>query len=767
MNRRSLLLVFGSLALSLALIAQPEVPPKSPWLGVWSGKLGDYGLVVVNIEDQGTGQLKQTKVWWLVEELHLTANPRLEGDTLFLDRVDHKKQPAPGLAFQLVAPNQLKLSPFGVLPEPLDPLLANLILTKNTPSPREPELWYDVTTYRRSNNEWDKWHEEGNLKPLPAEWPATIVIPTALLLSDSAPKFSACLLQTTLPSEFLAHAYAMIEDNPAWTDQKTYLLLAIAKNQNTSRETLAAIWDEPNNPQLWIAVTRHPKALPEWPAMLVERVMQGDASIQARALYSGDGPPELYARLLQKNRQLRESMAGNIKLPVFVYETLFRDYSGEYGIARALARNEAMPVPILEELSRQSDRSVLFQIIRNKTLPTESRLRAVQQLTANAHLTELERLARDQDAPTDFLTRCAGDLDPAVRAAVARNPNTGLAIVLQLTEDDTRQVAEAARTVLDLRSPTDYAARSANWKALDTLIADNTPSTRFVRAAVQGDRTEMERLITYLRETQDLDRILPWATSELLATSHTEIMDRLLEFDRDGRILANLAGECGGNQTWLKYLAAKGAFANGKVGYAYVKAVESDKLENLTGLLAAHLDPNLPGRQGYTALHTAVMRRNMPAVYALVRAGARGDLPDQRGNTAIDYAIKLNFIPLVRIMDKAGKHAALIQAFEKEYPPAPHSPFLGQWGNNKDGFDVMGLKLDGDGTGLLSGGVMVIAIGWKQTGPSEAILTILLEPDMKQRAPTARLTLDTTGQMLSFVPDRGEEQKMRRIAAEK
>jgi hypothetical protein len=151
-------------------------------------------------------------------------------------------------------------------------------------------------------------------------------------------------------------------------------------------------------------------------------------------------------------------------------------------------------------------------------------------------------------------------------------------------------------------------------------------------------------------------------------------------------------------------------------------------------------------------------------VTALIRAGAKADRRDAQGFTALDYAVKLNLIPAIRLIDISGQYAVLIKKFESEYPSAPNSRFLGQWSNNRDGFNTVTLRIDPDGTAFMSGGMMAAILGWKETGLGEATMTMLpMENIDKSSLPTVQLTLDPEAKVLNFVPSKGEKQLMQRV----
>ena len=188
------------------------------------------------------------------------------------------------------------------------------------------------------------------------------------------------------------------------------------------------------------------------------------------------------------------------------------------------------------------------------------------------------------------------------------------------------------------------------------------------------------------------------------------------------------------------------------------------KPENLAGLISAGIDPNQRDDNGHTALHRSVILHDLSAVQALLRAGANPLAADTRRQTPLDYAVQLKFIPAIRVLDHEGRHAAMLEAFAKEFPAAPASRFLGGWTNNRDGFNTVAIQLNADGSGRFGAAVIGGLIAWRGISNAEAVAYVFNEKGEVERNFPISLRLDAAGTVLSFVPAKGEAQKMIRSA---
>jgi hypothetical protein len=748
------------LAIAHVLLAQSSTAAKSPWLGVWEAKLGDYGIIALDIRDQGDGRPVSTAVWWLVDFLRPT-------DFLVTDRVlqfalpDHKGAALPGLALRLTDAGTLRIEPHGVLPPPLDPLYEAVEFTR----PRDSNPWYRITNSFYKTSEWGKWHEAGALKPLPTAWPASVTVPLLHLFRFNDHLLAQVIVLPSLPESALTEAFGWTRKKPRWNGGPEYIQRRIAQNPGAPIPVLTEIWNHPDNPQLWIAAAQNPRAPAAWSASLIDRIMAGSENIKSRATWGGGGPPELYLRLIAAMPSLRRSLAGNRDLPAVVYERLARDFPAES--LPTLASNPAVPVELLVRMALNADRSLQYTLINNPTLPPEARTRLVQQITARATPADFARFVHDRDAPPDFLTRGAEDLEPGIRTYVAQNGNSPESLLLKLAEDPSRGVAAAARGSLQKRFPTMLAQRQAGFSPLDARAEDIPLLKQFEDAAVRSNLSELRRLALYFGERDTLESMLPQTARSVIRDGYRpEVMDFFIEqgFNRYGGALAQLAGICGGDRAWLEFFKSRGAFQKTHAANAYTEALASRKPENLAGLISAGIDPNQRDDNGHTALHRSVILHDLSAVQALLRAGANPLAADTRRQTPLDYAVQLKFIPAIRVLDHEGRHTAMLEAFAKEFPATPASRFLGGWTNNRDGFNTVAIQLNADGSGRFGAAVISGLIAWREISNAEAVAYVFNEKGEVERSFPISLRLDAAGTVLSFVPAKGEAQKMIRSA---
>jgi hypothetical protein len=729
---------------------------KSPWLGVWSARLGEYGIIAFSIGDKGDGVPARAEVWWLADVLRPTGI-RIEGDTLFIDLSDHKRASMPGFALRLTDKGTLQFFEHGVLPAPLDPLYAAIDFTH----PKDMFFWNQNLVYQSYSNEWSKWHESGRLKPLPADWPASVTSPLLRLFAYNDHLFHRVVVLPSLSEADLSAAYAWTHDKNIWSNGPDYIRQRIGQNLNTPLPILTELWNHPDNSQFWIAAAQNPRAPAEWRTALIDRILSGSDSAQSRAIWTGDAPPELYLKLIEQKPALRSQIAGNREMPAAVYETLARDYPQDS--LRNLIANPAVPIALLEKIASSADRTLQLTLINNPSLPASTRTRLVRQILAQSTAADFARFVHDHDATPEFLARCATDLEPGIRTYVAQNPNTPELLLLTLAEDASRPVAEAARSALKSRFPATLAQRQSGFTPLNSR-AENVPLYKqFENAITSSDLATLRHLASYHAERNQLDGILSQNARHVIRGGYRPtVMDLFLElgFARDRGHLASLAGQCGGNAEWIAYFKKHDAFAKTYAARAYRAALESKDPANLAGLLIAGIDPNQPDDESRTALHTAILRNDLSAAKALLDHGANRAAQDRQQRTPLDYAVLLKSITAIRLLDTNGQHAALIADFVKEFPPAPSSTFLGNWTNNKDGFYTVSIALNADGSGRFGGGVIGGLLAWREVSSTEAVAFLFNEKGEVMRNHPIKLSLETSTQVLTFIPPKGEVQQM-------
>lgn len=757
MKRSSAIFILSTIAWIASLHAQTGLPSKSPWLGVWTARLGDYGLVALKVQDRGDGKPSSIAVWWLVNEVR-TSGLRIQDESLYVEFIDQMHAPMPGLALRMHDSQRLALIPYGVLPAPLDLVFQNAEFIRQA----DGFFWDQNFTYRTTPNEWGKWHDQGQLKPLPTAWPSTITVPLLHLFRHNDHLLHRVVVLPSLPESALSEAYTWTQNKPRWNGSPDFIQERIAENPNTSVSILSEAWNHPDNPQLWIAAAQNPRAPESWRAALIERILAASDQVKSRATWRGSGPPELYLRLMEVNPSIRQSIASNRSMPSVVYERLARDYAGES--MTHLARNEAVPVGLLESIAQSASPEVQLHLISNPSLPPLTRTRVVHRITAQATPAQFARFVHDRDAPPEFLTRCSADLDALIRTYVANNLNTPELLLLTLAEDPSRSVADAARQSLGRRFPAAFAQHRATFSPLEARSADIPPSKQFETAAIQKDLPELKRLASYFAERDNLDQMLSLTARAVIRDGYRpEVMDFFIAqgYGRDSGSLAHLAGQCGGNRQWIEFFKSRGAFQKNYAGIAYREALNSTIPENLAGLIAAGIDPNQTDDENRTALQRAVLMHKLSALEALLRAGADPSAKDRQGRTALDYAVVLKFIPAIRLLDTNGRHAALIEAFVKEFPPAPESQFLGGWTNNRDGFYTVAIQLNADGSGRFGASVFGTLLAWREVSPKEAIAYLFNEKGEIERSMHIVLRFDeATASTLTLVPPKGETQKM-------
>jgi hypothetical protein len=734
--RLSAILAGAYLAVS-AMTAQPAPAPAFVWEGLWVGRIPEHGLIAVNFERRHGESSPRAFVWWIVAELSV-ASVRFDRENIHIEGFDHQGKSTPALAFTVTPRETLALTAVGALPEPLSKIFSGLELRKVTGGSM---TWHGLTDFRVKDSEYNRWHEYGSLKILPANWNADVAIASTRLFRYDSARLHRFANLPMLPGSFLSEIDQWMNESPPERRDKYLVRKMLARHRNCEPVMLQTYWAQTQEPVLWLAVARNHRGDPAWAKSVVDRILQAGEQVQRQALFDEDCPTELYLAVLINGR-LRAQIAADKRTPPAVLNRLEQDYSTDADVLRNLAQNRSAPPELLLRLSQQHREATAYDLIANPAFPKAERKSLVVEFSAKVKLHVRERFVHDPDAPAEFLALCATDLDPALRMHTAKNPNTDLTTLTVLAADETRAVAESAREVLKQRFPSHFESLAPAWKPLEKLNEAWHPTYLFEKAAEAGDTARMRRIADYLREKGELSSALGNAASITLKTGRTEIMDWLVAagYNERGTAFPMLAAQCGGDARWLDYFAAHGAFSPERVGIAFVTAVESGKSENLAALIARKLDPNGYSSNGETALHVSVMRRDMPAISALIAAGADPTLPDDNKQSAVDYAYRLKMLPAVRLMDLTGKYAAAVREFEAQYPPAQNSRFLGEWINAKGDF---GLQLKDDGTGRIIG-IYPIPFAWKELDRDEAQLVIQV-PGEETVNSDVRLRFDAKG----------------------
>jgi hypothetical protein len=160
----------------------------------------------------------------------------------------------------------------------------------------------------------------------------------------------------------------------------------------------------------------------------------------------------------------------------------------------------------------------------------------------------------------------------------------------------------------------------------------------------------------------------------------------------------------------------------------------------------------------------AAARRNLVVIAQLANAGAKLDVRDMRGRTPLDYALLSKFVPAIKLLDREKRYQAIVEQFSQEFPPAPvDSPLLGQWTNDRDGFNTVVIKLDPDGTGLVAASVGSMLIAWRSVDKNEGVAFAFNEKGEVGPSFQIKLSYDPAAKKLTFAPSKGEQQKMIRM----
>jgi hypothetical protein len=153
------------------------------------------------------------------------------------------------------------------------------------------------------------------------------------------------------------------------------------------------------------------------------------------------------------------------------------------------AAHPATPVPVLEELAKDSPCDVRESVASNPACPTELHQRLREQgISGNAYA-----VVSSPNYPVEWLAAHAGEPDPDLRATVSLHPHCPLSLLIQLLADtaktsdygpfNNRTVAEVAATSPALTAVKDPASFE---EAALVLLRSTRPSSRARRLALRS-----------------------------------------------------------------------------------------------------------------------------------------------------------------------------------------------------------------------------------------------------------------------------------------
>ena len=729
-----------------AFCATPS-PDDVRFSGTWTGKVLNLGWIAIDYRGLAQGQVGPRELWWFVEGVAITG--KAEGTKLRISYTDHQGHVQEGLVFTLIEGRRLRLEPGGLLPDPLPAPFAGLELTRVGD-----DQWYNLTNNYYKTSQWGIWHQAGELKALPSDWPTPLADATARFFSGRNHELAPVLAVPTVSKEMLAEAFRWTMDKPRWNDQRDWIQRVIASNPSCGRSTLIELWQLPESPQIWYAAAQNPNASKEWLMEFPQRILNGSSRNQQLAIRDRDLSSDLVELFAEKGcAEVLSGVVGHPHTTVRALESVCRRIKKERGgdpyIWEEIASQPKAPVAFLLELSQTAIESkhaqLLAALASNQALPidshktvAEARFQAVfgdgsppfnygpgplsDPYLAPAHISELI------DLPV-----------PSVRAALASNPSLSDDQLKKLAADSTEYVSRTALDNWKKRYP------SAPLPVIPvTAGKKNFSDTSELREMILSGKTD-EAVAIWLKLPKGLQSQLGQVTyweKERVPLPPILCFIEAAEA-RGGPLAMNLLSALIQNAPeHIEEMKNRGLLEKIAAFPPLSQAISAGRAGTVQLLLDAGLNANCRGDGGVTPLMLAAALGDSEIVSVLLKHGANRQAKDGSSFTAVDYAYqRLKPATMAMLVETPEDSAKLKELQGQLTPTAANSSIVGRWSNNKDGFGTVVVVFDENGSFNFGAGLLALRGKWQALGPDRVVATPIW-PEPQPSLPTAKDDLD-------------------------
>lgn len=738
--------MFCAVLAQTAFCATPS-PDDLRFAGTWAGKVPNLGWIALDYTGLAQGQVGPRQLWWFVECVAIKG--KVDGTKLRISYTDHKGQILDGLVFTLVDGRKLRLESGGLLPDPLPVPFVGLELTRVGD-----DQWYNLTNNYYKTSQWGIWHEGGELKALPSDWPNPLAETTARFLSGRIHELAPALAVPTLSKEMLAEAFRWTMEKPRWNDQRDWIQRVIASNPSCGRSTLTELWQLPEQPRIWYAAARNPNAPKEWFMEYGQRILTGPPRNQILAIEDRDLSSDLVEQFAEKGTP--DVLSGVVHHPqatAHALEIVCRRIKNEHGgdpyILEGIASHPKAPVSFLLELSQTAIKNkhaqLLAALASNPSLPidthkavAEARFQAVFGEGQPPYSYGVGPLSDAYLAPTHICELI--DLPvPSVRAALAGNSS--------LSDDQLKALAV---------DPTEYVSRTAlaSWKKRYPLAPlpdipatagkKSFSDTSEIREMILGGKTA-EAVVIWRKLPKGLQSQLQQVTYwEKERVSLPPILDFIVGAEpRGGPLATNLLSALIQNgPEHIEEMKNRGLLEKISAFSPLALAISTGRGATVQLLLDAGLDANGRGDGGVTPLMLAAARGDSDMVNLLLKHGANRQAKDGYSRTAADYAFQaLKPATMALLVETPAESAKLKKLQDQLTPAAANSAIVGRWSNNKDGFYTVAVVFDENGSFNFGASMISLRGKWQTSGPDRVVATPIW-PEPQPTRQTAKDDLD-------------------------
>ncbi|MEH1949844.1 MAG: hypothetical protein V7K77_23260 [Nostoc sp.] len=191
--------------------------------------------------------------------------------------------------------------------------------------------------------------------------------------------------------------------------------------------------------------------------------------------------------------------------------------TGDQNTKIIAAGSKKTPIPILEQLAKDSDATIRQVVCQNPNLPLPILLDLTQDENVNVRLI----LVRHRSSQIEILKRLAQDESDWVRAEIAGNKNTPVEILTQLAQDSSRRVCE--KLTGNQNTPVEVLEFLGVEKKLASAYNRKTPGNALaavVEDTLKRDSRTQKEVFEYLLRNLEGSQ-MPASTLEKLSTNTT------------------------------------------------------------------------------------------------------------------------------------------------------------------------------------------------------------------------------------------------------
>jgi len=722
-------------------------PDEALFGGTWTAQVPGLGWIAVDYTGQAQGQMGPRGLWWFVELVPITGT--VEGTRLRTFYVDQRGRKQEGLIFTLTDKRKLRLEPGGILSDPLMAPFAGLELDRVGD-----DQWYSLTNNYYATSQWGRWHSAGELKALPADWPAPLATTTALFLSGQVHQLARALEVRTLTPELLNQAFQWTLEKPRWDDQKEWIQRVIAANPSCDRATLELLWSLPHKPEIWRRVASNVHAAPDWLSQYADRILGASPSDQVLALHDQQMPAELVEKLAQTGSA--EALSGVTQHPNATAHALgmaFERSRKEHGTGpylwEHLAARPDTPAEVLQEIAQTAIKGnagqMLAALAANSSCPpeihrevAEARFNAVFGAGQPPYNYGSGPLADPYLNPSHILEWI--DLPvPSVRAAIASNPS--------LTDDQLKKLAADPSELVSRRALENWRRRHPS-EGLPPRPASAGKQSSFRDQSEIRDMIDNGQIAQAAKAWQripgglksQLGQVTYWEKS---MGSPAPLLDFISDAESRGGPLAEnlLVILVRDAPEYITEMQQHGLLEKIAPFRALSAAIGTGRASTVHLLLEAGLTPNCYGDGGVSPLKMAAEKGDVAVVRLLLEHGADKHARDGNMRNAAACARQAFRVETFALLAESPTELGQLKKLrELMIPASDNSPWVGRWTNRRDGFNTVVVGFEKDGSFGFGSATLGLRGGWRVVQAGRAVATpIWFEEDM---TPTQKRELD-------------------------